>query len=137
MSEVTHGSRVTCLGDLFVAPLGPPSPPLLSKDVVEIKVEESPRTGSTPGKPKLEEAEIKVKEAESKARRVSSVMDSLADNYLCPIALYPTDPVTAEDGKIYERAAIEKWRSQKATSPSTNKKIGKKLFPAPQAKSTI
>ena len=46
-------------------------------------------------------------------------------------------PVTSEDCKVYERAATEKWLGEHDTSPSTNKKMGKKLFPAPQARSTI
>jgi hypothetical protein len=75
---------------------------------------------------------------ESKARRISGVVDSIADNWLCPITLeLPIDPVTAEDGKIYERSAIEQWLRTKRTSPSTNNHMGRRLFPAPQAKSTI
>jgi hypothetical protein len=69
---------------------------------------------------------------------ISGVMDSIADNWLCPITLeLPIDPVMAEDGKIYERSAIEQWLREKMTSPSTNIPMGGRLFPAPQAKSTI
>ena len=37
-------------------------------------------------------------------------MDSIADCWLCLITLQlPSEPVTAKDGKVYERAAIERW----------------------------
>ena len=73
-----------------------------------------------------------------KLEDISGVVDSIADNWLCPITLeLPIDPVMAEDGKIYERSAIEQWLREKRTSPSTNNTMGHRLFPAPQAKSTI
>ena len=41
-------------------------------------------------------------------RKLRSTVDSLADDLLCPITRQlPVDPVTAEDGGVYERAAIE------------------------------
>ena len=50
-------------------------------------------------------------------------------NWLCPITgLLMTDPVTAEDGFIYERSAIEKWFSSGfLVSPKTGQEIGKSL----------
>ena len=34
----------------------------------------------------------------------------VAEEYVCPItAELPIDPVTAEDGRCYERCAIEEW----------------------------
>ena len=40
--------------------------------------------------------------------------------YLCPITQeLMRDPVSTVDGHTYERAAIERWLSQKRTSPST------------------
>jgi hypothetical protein len=99
--------------------------------VVVVKVE-------NPFKRKLEDTELELAVTESKARRISGVVDSIADNWLCPITLeLPIDPVMAEDGKIYERFAIEQWLRTKWTSPSTNNPMGGRLFPAPQAKSTI
>jgi hypothetical protein len=99
--------------------------------VVVVKVE-------NPFKRKLEDTELELAVTESKARRISGVVDSIADNWLCPITLeLPIDPVMAEDGKIYERSAIEQWLREKMTSPSTNNPMGGRLFPAPQAKSTI
>lgn len=113
--------------------------------VVVVKVE-------NPFKRKLEETQAELALTERKARRVSgvleetqaelkqteSMMDSITDNWLCPITLeLPVDPVTAKDGNIYERSAIERWLRDHNTSPSTNQRMGSRLLPAPQAKSTI
>jgi U-box domain/Sel1 repeat len=62
------------------------------------------------------------------------------DDLICPITLeLPSDPVTAEDGRFYERAAIEEhFKGQRyPKSPMTNEKMGKRLLPAPQIKSLI
>ena len=41
--------------------------------------------------------------------KIRSVIDSVANDWLCPLTHeLPFDPVTAEDGHIYERAAIER-----------------------------
>lgn len=60
----------------------------------------------------------------------------------CPISgKLPIDPVTAEDGRVYERVEIENWFSQTrddtAKSPMTGLMIGKGLFPAVQTRNTI
>ncbi|CAB9523620.1 Sel1 domain protein repeat-containing protein [Seminavis robusta] len=59
-----------------------------------------------------------------------------ADELICPISLeLPWDPVTAEDGRVYERISIEthiKNHPRGLKSPITNKKMGKKLVPAIQ-----
>ena len=67
---------------------------------------------------------------------------TIAKEFLCPITQeLPIKPVTAEDGKIYEEAAIREWFARndgdQAISPSTNTPMGKKLLPAPQARNTI
>ena len=57
---------------------------------------------------------------------------------MCPnTGELPVDPVTAEDGKIYERAAIAEWLSKKMSSPITNLAMGARLFPATQVKNMI
>ena len=39
----------------------------------------------------------------------------VAEEYVCPItAELPVDPVTAEDGRCYERCAIEEWFERQA-----------------------
>jgi hypothetical protein len=53
----------------------------------------------------------------------------------------PFDPVTAEDGRVYDRHAIEQHIEEKTAdqlkSPITNEKMGKRLFPAIQHKNLI
>ena len=61
---------------------------------------------------------------------------------MCPIiAELPIDPVTAEDGRCYERCAIEEWfvRQPQAQvrSPVTNETMGKRLFPAVQLRNSL
>ena len=63
---------------------------------------------------------------------------SIVETITCPItAALPVVPVLAEDGRIYERAAIRRWFKQgknlcprKARSPITNKEIGTDLMDA-------
>ena len=52
--------------------------------------------------------------------RHRSVMDDALANLVCSITQeLPVDPVTAEDGLIYERTAIQTWLKQQKTSPAT------------------
>ena len=45
---------------------------------------------------------------QQESKKVRTAMNSIADEWLCPITQeLPINPVMAEDGKIYERAAIE------------------------------
>ena len=65
-----------------------------------------------------------------------------AADLVCPITLeFPWEPVMAEDGRVYDRPAIEKHFSQHngddLRSPVTNEKMGKRLLPAVQHKNTI
>lgn len=67
---------------------------------------------------------------------------TIISEFLCPITLeLPTDPVIAQDGQLYERAAIEYWFEGQSdghsTSPMTNQVIGKQLVPGVQARSAI
>jgi TPR repeat protein len=60
------------------------------------------------------------------------------NEFLCPITFsLPVDPVIAEDGKVYERSAIEEWLKQQLKSPVTNLAMGTKLLPALQVKNMI
>ena len=43
----------------------------------------------------------------------------------------------AEDGRVYERSAIEDWLKRNEKSPHTNEPMGKKLLPALQVKNMI
>jgi len=56
---------------------------------------------------------------------------SVVESLNCPItAALPVVPVLAEDGRIYERAAIKRWISTKARSPITNAPMGAHLAEA-------
>jgi TPR repeat protein len=66
----------------------------------------------------------------------------VADEYVCPItAELPIDPVIAEDGRCYERHAIEEWFSRQpepqVKSPVTNEPMGKRLVPAVQVRNSL
>ena len=44
------------------------------------------------------------------ASKFKKTVDDSASEFLCPITQeLPIDPVTAEDGRVYERQAIETW----------------------------
>ena len=75
-------------------------------------------------------------------KRYRQAIDDVADEYVCPItAELPIDPVTAEDGRCYERCAIEEWFSKipepQVKSPVTNEPMGKRLLPAVQLCNTL
>ena len=78
------------------------------------------------------------------ASKHRKVIDELADELVCVITQeLPVDPVTAEDGRIYERTALEEWfaaqeaRGHPIKSPVTNEAMGKRLFPAVQIRNNI
>ena len=71
-------------------------------------------------------------------KRLRSAVDDSFNHLVCAITQeLPLEPVTAEDGHIYERAAIEGWLKQVHKSPMTNMPMGPRLMPALQVKSTI
>ena len=75
-------------------------------------------------------------------RRFRSAIDEMAEELICPITQeLPVDPVMAEDGRVYERSAIEahiRGRSAEALkSPITNEPMGPRLFPAVQTRNNI
>ena len=81
-------------------------------------------------------------EASSKAQKYQAVLDQAADEFVCPITQeLPVDPVMAEDGRVYERTAIEDWLNRPVTgqikSPVTNLAMGRRLLPALQIRNTI
>lgn len=81
--------------------------------------------------------------SESGDSRPTKRTRSAADDLLCPITLeLPFDPVTAEDGRVYERSAItthieSRTDGQPLKSPITNEPMGPRLLPAVQTKSLI
>ena len=75
-------------------------------------------------------------------KRYREAIDDVAEEYVCPItAELPIDPVTAEDGRCYERHAIEEWFSRQpqpqVKSPVTNELMGKRLLPAVQVRNSL
>ena len=75
---------------------------------------------------------------DGEAKRLRSVIDETVDEFICALTYeLPLDPVTAEDGKIYERAAITEWLKKHKKSPLTNEEMGTKLLPAHQVKNMI
>ena len=80
----------------------------------------------------------------SPEKKQKKALTAIAKEFICPITQeLPIQPVTAEDGKIYEETAIRKWfaakleNNESPTSPATGAEIGPKLLPAPQARNTI
>ena len=76
------------------------------------------------------------------AKKYKSALDKLADEFICPITSeLPVDPVTAEDGRVYEKSALLEWFATKPEdeikSPVTNEPMGKRLLPAVQVRNTI
>jgi TPR repeat protein len=67
-------------------------------------------------------------------KRLRLALESVTDNLLCPITQkLPIDPVTAEDSRVYEASAIEKWFERPnalVRSPVTNEPMGRLLKPA-------
>ena len=64
-------------------------------------------------------------------RKVDEFAASAASTLKCPItSSFMFDPVTAEDGHIYERTAIEEWLKRNGSSPITREKMGTKLLPS-------
>ncbi|CAB9506651.1 Sel1 domain protein repeat-containing protein [Seminavis robusta] len=79
-----------------------------------------------------------VEETQPPSKRLKK---SPAGDLICPISReLPWDPVTAEDGRVYERECIEKHiknHPRDLKSPVTNLKMGEKLLPAIQHRNTI
>ena len=92
--------------------------------------------------PKRAAAQETQAETQAVNKRYRQAIDEVAEEYVCPItAELPIDPVTAEDGRCYERCAIEEWfvRQPQAQvkSPMTNELMGKRLFPAVQVRNSL
>jgi TPR repeat protein len=71
-------------------------------------------------------------------RRHKSATEEAFAELVCPITFsLPVDPVTAEDGNVYERSAIEEWLEEQHKSPVTNMAMGTRLLPALRVKNMI
>lgn len=68
----------------------------------------------------------------------SDVGRAMVEQLQCPITSeFPVCPVVAQDGRVYERDAIERWLSSKATSPVTNAAMGTSLVDSTQTRTLI
>ena len=77
-------------------------------------------------------------DATAQLRRHKSATEEAFAELVCPITFsLPVDPVTAEDGNVYERSAIEEWLKKQRKSPVTNLAMGTKLLPALRVKNMI
>ena len=79
-------------------------------------------------------------ETEQQSKRYKEAVDDAAEELICPITFeLPVDPVMAEDGRVYERHAIEDWiaRPGELKSPTANTPMGPRLFPARQVRNII
>ena len=73
-----------------------------------------------------------------KGKLLEQALDESAAELLCPITqALPIDPVIAEDGRVYEREAIEEWLVRRNVSPQTNEAMGSKVISAVQARNMI
>jgi len=81
-------------------------------------------------------------EANKLLKEAKKTMELMVAEHTCPITgMLMKDPVTAEDGRWYERSAIEAWfakqPSQSAKSPVTGNVIGFHLLSNVQARNVI
>jgi U-box domain/Sel1 repeat len=82
---------------------------------------------------------------EKEETKINFATNDAANDLICPLTLeLPFDPVTAEDGQVYERVAIEEYfknnpltDDNKVQSPVTNELIGQRYLPAPRYKKII
>ena len=75
------------------------------------------------------------------APETNKTCQAIAKEFICPITHdLPFDPVTAEDGRVYERNAIQVFidrNSNNLNSPFTGERMGSKLLPSPQIRNII
>ena len=76
-------------------------------------------------------------------QKAQDTVYKISNEYSCPITKeFPADPVLAEDGKVYERQAIEQYIFETQwfgplLSPTTNNSMGKTLLPVLEVKHSI
>ncbi len=73
------------------------------------------------------------------ASKWRSAMDDASNEFICPITQeLPVDPVTAMDGRVYERKAIADWIAKgNGKSPMTNQPMSSTLLPAHHVRNSL
>ena len=98
----------------------------------------SPAEPATPATEPSVEADAAAQTEEMSTKKFRSAVDESMSHLMCAITYeLPLDPVTAEDGHIYERAAIAEWLSREMKSTRTNEYMGARLLPALQVRAMI
>ena len=77
-----------------------------------------------------------------KVEAYETTISSIADTFVCPITMeYPFRPVIAEDGRVYEEAALKEWMEKDESptfkSPATGVDIGKSIVHSLQIRQSI
>ena len=76
--------------------------------------------------------------AEKKMKQLEAFAQSVNEKLVCPISLrLCVRPVVAQDGRVYERDAIERWLSSKSRSPLTNAPMGARLLDCQSTRTLI
>mmetsp|Transcript_30687 Transcript_30687/g.67977 ORF Transcript_30687/g.67977 Transcript_30687/m.67977 type:complete len:273 (-) Transcript_30687:230-1048(-) len=96
-----------------------------------------------PGKRKtVAGVSAELSKSEETNKRHKAAIDATVKEFLCPISLeLPVEPVTAEDGRVYNRAGIQKHidnaDDDNLRSPVTGAPMGPTLVPAVQVQNTL
>mmetsp|Transcript_4397 Transcript_4397/g.9920 ORF Transcript_4397/g.9920 Transcript_4397/m.9920 type:complete len:290 (-) Transcript_4397:282-1151(-) len=115
------------------------SPSAPSAEAAAAAEEENPAAAGGGGRKRDREDAL-----EEQLKRTKTTVCAAARHLVCAITReLPIDPVTAEDGFIYEEREISEWIRKKqadedtVTSPTTNAEMGTKLLPAVQVRNNI
>jgi hypothetical protein len=99
---------------------------MLEKDATNDKSKVKDVNTNLPARSKMM---FKPKSSPKLNNRTRHAIDAAITHLICPIThTLPIIPVTAEDGQLYDKAAITKWFERSTLSPITKKVIGKKLL---------
>lgn len=80
--------------------------------------------------PEVRSPEVRSPDVRSPDVRSPDIRSTVEEHFVCPITRVRfEDPVVAEDGATYERAAIETWLHSTGKSPLTGLPISSRLVP--------
>jgi len=85
-----------------------------------------------------EKAEKKRKRRKTPLQAAVAALTEISEELVCPITQELTvDPVIAQDDRLYDRPAIEKWVRENGTSPLTRQPMHMHFRPAPHVTQLI